>query len=80
MVVHRIVKVKVYLFIVMKFKKLMCFKNVSVQKISSILAKINTQKKCFLSYILFTIASGLYTVNFVVMVAHISGPLVAEKI
>ena len=31
-----------------------------------------------MSYTLLTTAFGLYTVNFVVMVAHISGPLVAE--
>lgn len=31
-----------------------------------------------MSYTLLTTASGLYTVTFVVMVAHISGPLVVE--
>ena len=31
-----------------------------------------------MSYTLLTTASGLYTVNFVVMVAHIRGPLVVE--
>lgn len=64
----------------MKFKKLMCFNNVLLQKISSIWAKKKKAKKnVFMSYTLFTTASGLYTVNFVVMVAHTSGSLVAEN-
>jgi len=60
----------------------MCFKDVLLQKICSSLAKQKTKKSrknVFMSYTLLTTASGLYTVNFVVMVAHISGPLVVEK-
>ena len=45
---------------------------------SSILAKKKNRKNVFMSYTLLTTASGLYTVNVVVMVAHISGPLVVE--
>ena len=48
------------------------------KKMPSILAKKKNRKNVFMSYTLWTTASGLYTVNFVVMVAHISGPLVAE--
>lgn len=56
----------------MKFKKLMCFKDVLLQKISSSLANKKKNKKSrknvFMSYTLLTTASGLYTINFVVMV------------
>ena len=43
--------------------------------------KKKAKKNVFMSYTLFTTASGLYTVNFVVMVAHTpsSGSLVAEN-
>ena len=57
----------------------MCFKNVSLQKNVSNFSKKKTEKNnVFMSYTLLTTASGLYTVTFVVMVAHISGPLVVE--
>ena len=48
------------------------------KKMSSILAKKKNRKNVFMSYTLLTTASGLYTVNFVVMVAHIRGSLVVE--
>ena len=38
------------------------------KKMSSILAKKKNRKNVFMSYTLLTTASGLYTVNFVVMV------------
>ena len=47
------------------------------KKMSSILAKKN-RENVFMFYTLLTTASGLYTVNVVVMVAHISRPLVVE--
>ena len=48
------------------------------KKMSSILAKKKNRENVFMSYTLLTTASGLYTVNVVVMVAHISRPLVVE--
>ena len=48
------------------------------KKMSSILAKKKNRKNVFMSYTLLTTASGLYTVNVVVMVVHISRPLVVE--
>ena len=46
----------------------MCFKNVSLQKNVFNFSKKKTRKNVFMSYTLLTTASGLYTVNFVVMV------------
>ena len=56
----------------------MCFKNVSLQKNAFNFSKKKNRKNVFMSYTLLTTASGLYTLTFVVMVAHISGPLVVE--
>lgn len=53
----------------------MCFKNVSLQKNVFNFSKKKSRKNVFMSYTLLTTASGLYTVTFVVMVPHISGPL-----
>ena len=46
----------------------MCFKNVSLQKNAFNFSKKKKRKNVFMSYTLLTTASGLYTVNFVVMV------------
>lgn len=47
----------------------MCFKNVSLQKnVFNFSKKKKNRKNVFMSYTLLTTASGLYTVNFVVMV------------
>ena len=63
----------------MKFKKINVLQKCFALKISSILAKkTKSRKNVFMSYTHLTTASGLYTVNVVVMVAHISGPLVVE--
>ena len=56
----------------------MCFKNVSLQKNVFNFSKKKNRKNVFMSYTLLTTASGLYTVNVVVMVARISRPLVVE--
>lgn len=56
----------------------MCFKNVSLQKNVFNFSKKKSRKNVFMSYTLLTTASGLYTVNVVVMVVHISRPLVVE--
>ena len=57
----------------------MCFKNVSLQKnVFNFSKKKKNRKNVFMSYTLLTTASGLYTVNVVVMVVHISRPLVVE--
>lgn len=46
----------------------MCFKNVSLQKNVFNFSKKKNRKNVYMSYTLLTTASGLYTVNFVVMV------------